>query len=126
MDRTMIFQYVEDAYGTEPEYLWADAPGFAVLRNTDRKWYGIVMDVPRNKLGLDGEETVDILNVKCGKLLPGSLRMKPGYLPAYHMNKEQWISILLDGSVPGEEIRALIDLSYDLTRKKTKRKSAER
>ncbi|MBP1917428.1 putative DNA-binding protein (MmcQ/YjbR family) [Lederbergia galactosidilyticus] len=32
------------------------------------------------------------------------------------MNKEHWISIVLDGSVPKEEIFHLIDLSYDLTK----------
>ena len=36
----------------------------------------------------------------------------------YHMNKEHWISILLDGTVPIEKIYDLIDVSYDLKGKK--------
>lgn len=32
------------------------------------------------------------------------------------MNKENWISILLDGSVPEDVIKNLINMSYDLTR----------
>ncbi len=44
------------------------------------------------------------------------LREQSGYLPAYHMNKERWITIRLDGSVPEEEIKNLIDMSYHLTK----------
>ncbi|MFQ6959861.1 MULTISPECIES: MmcQ/YjbR family DNA-binding protein [Clostridia] len=43
--------------------------------------------------------------------------------PAYHLNKEYWNSIILDGTVPEEEIRRMISESYDLTAPKKKRKS---
>lgn len=42
--------------------------------------------------------------------------MKEGFFPAYHMNKENWISILLDGTVSADEIKPLLELSYQLTR----------
>ena len=35
-------------------------------------------------------------------------------LPGYHMNKEHWNTILLDGSVPEEEILSWVDESYEL------------
>ena len=38
-------------------------------------------------------------------------------IPAYHLNKEHWNSIILDGTVPEEEIRRMIAESYDLTKK---------
>lgn len=38
-------------------------------------------------------------------------------VPAYHMNKEHWNSIILDKTVPVEEIRRMIAESYDLTKK---------
>ncbi len=34
--------------------------------------------------------------------------------PGYHMNKRHWITIALDGSVPTELIRDLIEGSYEL------------
>ncbi len=43
-------------------------------------------------------------------------------VPAYHMNKQHWITVILDGSVPLEEITNLISNSYELTKKKTNRK----
>ena len=38
-----------------------------------------------------------------------------GILPGYHMNKEHWISVVLDGSVAIEHIHELIQDSYALT-----------
>jgi predicted DNA-binding protein (MmcQ/YjbR family) len=49
--------------------------------------------------------------------------MFSGITPAYHMNKRHWISVILDGSVPMEFCEILIEKSYDLTRKKIKKKS---
>ena len=114
INRQDIFSYAKTTYGTEPDYPWFDTN--AVLRHKDnRKWYGLVMEVGRGKLGLSDDGTVDVMNVKCDPTLAGSLRTREGYHPAYHMNKETWITIRLDGSVPWEEIKKLIDLSYDLT-----------
>ena len=41
-------------------------------------------------------------------------------VPAYHMNKTHWNSIILDGSVPNKDIRRMIGESYDLTKGKKK------
>ncbi len=87
MTREEVFIWCRKQYGTEPDYPWADPN--AVLRHKDtRKWYGLVMEVARDKLGLPGDGAIRVLNVKCEPLLIGSLREKPGFLPASHMNKE--------------------------------------
>ncbi|MBR4632823.1 MAG: MmcQ/YjbR family DNA-binding protein [Elusimicrobia bacterium] len=117
--RNKIFQYVKDKYGTNPEYLWAKFPEYAVLRNPNNsKWYAIIMDVKKRSLRLSGEEYIDVIDVKCDPITIGSLLGSKGYLPAYHMNKDNWITMLLDGSIPENEIFNLIDLSYDMTQKK--------
>ncbi len=119
MNRKEIFELVRQKYGTVPDYPWDDDS--AVLRHHDNnKWYGLIIQVSRDKLGLDGNAKVDIINVKCDPLITGSLRNKPGYHPAYHMNKEMWISIRLDGSVSSQEIDSMIAMSYILTSKKGK------
>ena len=119
MSRTEFYDCARALFGVEPEYPWPDEPGYAVLRHPDnRKWFAVVMDVPRDKLGLSGVEEIEVLNLKCDPELIGFLRSRPGFLPAYHMNKIKWISVLLDGTVPEEEIRNLIDMSYDLTESK--------
>lgn len=120
--RQDILQYAEDSYGTTAEYLWENTPTAAVLRHkTNRKWYAILMEVPKVRLGLSGEGTVDVLNVKCDPLLIGSLLQSKGFLPAYHMSKAHWISILLDGSLSAEDIFPLVDLSFQMTEKKMKK-----
>ena len=35
-------------------------------------------------------------------------------VPAYHQNKEHWNSIILDGSVPEEEVKRMLRESYEL------------
>lgn len=42
-------------------------------------------------------------------------------IPAYHMNKEHWVSVICDGSVPENELLSLAALSYDLTSPKPKK-----
>ena len=66
---------------------------------------------------------VDILNVKCNPIMMGSLRGKPGFCPAYHMNKDKWITILLDGSAGQEDIKALLAMSYTMTAMKIRRRN---
>ena len=35
-------------------------------------------------------------------------------LPGYHQNKEHWNTIILDGTIPDEEIKRMIAESYDI------------
>lgn len=114
MERREVFEYVKEQYGTEPDDPWKDWN--AVLRHKDNnKWYGLIMEVGRDKLGMTGDGEVDVLNVKCEPILIGSLRMQKGFFPAYHMNKDSWISILLEGPVVDEKIKNLLNLSYKMT-----------
>jgi len=115
MDREKILKWVLQHFGTEPDYPFKEPS--AVLRHPhNRKWYGIVIRVSKNKLGLTGDEPVDILNIKCDPILIGSLRKKPGFHPAYHMNKDLWISLRLDGSVAEDDVKSLLAMSYELTK----------
>lgn len=114
LQRERITQYIQDAYGTRAEYLWADSPDSAVFRHpASRKWYAIMMRVRPESLGLTGEQPLDVMNVKCSAIMTGSLLLENGFLPAYHMNKSHWISILLDGSVSDDQIKPLLELSYN-------------
>ena len=62
------------------------------------------------------------INVKCSPNLTYMWRDEfRSVVPAYHMNKEHWNSIILDGSVPEENIKTMIFDSYELTLKKKKR-----
>ena len=80
------------------------------------------MDVSREKLGLEGAEQVDIINVKLGDpMLADMLVRQPGYFYGYHISRSSWISILLDGTVSLEEIFQWIDESYAVTASRQKK-----
>ena len=117
IERKEIFAYAKEKFDTEPDYPWFKYPDYAVLRHEgDGKWYGIIMSVPRIKLGLTGKGYAEILDLKCEPALNSLLRSQQGILPAYHMNKKHWITIVLNSPFPKEEIYNLINLSYDLTK----------
>ena len=122
MQRERIIEYIKDRFSAEEEHLWAQYPNYSVFRHpASKKWFGIIMDISRSKLGLDGDGPVDILDIKCSPLMIGSLLSEKGFLPAYHMNKDSWITILLDGTVPDERIYPLLELSYDSVAPRRKR-----
>ena len=59
------------------------------------------------------------INVKCGPEWRDFWRNAfASVLPAYHLNKKHWNSVILDGSVPDKEIHRMIQESYDLTKEK--------
>ena len=114
--RGSVLQFAADKYKTSPEYLWASLPEYAVLRHLDnKKWYAVIMNVSKEKLGLSGKEYVDILDIKVDPVMSGSLLEEKGIMPAYHMHKGNWITVLLDGSVNREMIFFLLEMSFDLT-----------
>lgn len=38
----------------------------------------------------------------------------PSVIPGYHQNKEHWNTIILDGTIPDEDVKRMIAESYDL------------
>lgn len=127
MNRAALASLIEESYGAEAEYLWPKYPRFAVFRRRDNgKWFALLMEVPAVKLGLEGSETMDVVNFKSEPDLIGALRKEAGFFPAYHMNKETWITASLDGTVPDETMTMLLDLSYRLAGQKKGRPGTKR
>jgi predicted DNA-binding protein (MmcQ/YjbR family) len=55
------------------------------------------------------------MNLKCDPERAIELRERyDAVQPGYHMNKKHWNTVVLDGSIPTQELRAMIDHSYDL------------
>ena len=71
------------------------------------------------------EDILSVVNFKCDPILIGSLLDKEGYFPAYHMNKTSWITVALDGSVPDDEVKLLLDMSFEATASKMHKKIKE-
>ncbi len=127
MDKQGFFDFVESEYGIRPDYPFEDDGSTAVFRHDiNRKWFAIVMSIPRDRLGLEGTASIDIVNLKCSPALIGPVRNDPGFYPAWHMNKSHWLSAALDGSAEDEVLKFLIDLSFDLTKPKMKKADTQK
>ena len=140
MNELELFEYVAATYGAAPEYLWARLPGAFVFRHREnRKWFCVGMEVERAKLGLpaigsevedaeDSRRDVDatasrvssdkvlLIDVKAGPIVGGSYLGQPGVVKAWHMNKNHWLGILLDGSASEQTVKELLDISFCMTR----------
>ncbi|MDE7082648.1 MAG: MmcQ/YjbR family DNA-binding protein [Clostridia bacterium] len=113
-----VIEYVREKYGDELQYLWRTFPSNAVWRRKDNgKWYAVLLKISKSKLGLNSDEKVDVIDLRINPdILPNVVDGKR-YFPGYHMNKKNWFTICLDGSVSVEEICQWIDKSYIIAQK---------
>ena len=116
MKKEDAVQFMLDFYGVEPDYPFASAPDTASFRHPrNKKWFALLLgSLSRRCLGMDAEGEAPVLNLKCDPLLIPSLIDGEKVFRAYHMNKEHWISVLLDSPIPREELYFLTDISYQL------------
>ena len=113
-----LLDYVLKKYGAEPEYLWEKFPRNAVCRRKDnQKWYLAILSVKGSTLGLEGEDIVEVVDLRASKDSVAELLKKEYIYPAYHMNKKSWITIILNHSVETDEIYKYVDESYRLAGK---------
>lgn len=110
----MLIEYVCTKYGDTLEFLWEKFPDNAVWRRKDNgKWYGAILSVKKSKLGIDSNETAEVINLKIAPDILGKLIDNKKYFPGWHMNKKHWYTVILDGTVTYEELCARIDESYE-------------
>lgn len=113
-----IITYIRQKYHDELEFLWQNSPRNAVWRNQEnQKWYALLLTIPRNKLpGEISDETVEIINLRFQKNQALDFaESHTNIFPGYHMNKNNWITIILDNSMETKQILDLIDQSYDIS-----------
>ena len=98
-----------DAYEDYP----FDDPGWTAMRHrTNHKSFAFICE---------REEKIWI-NLKAEPLMADFWKSAfPAVVPAYHMNKTHWVSVILDGSMTDEEIMQLIADSYALTQNKKRK-----
>ncbi len=118
-----VFAYIAKEYLTDPEYPWEKYDDSAVFRHKDNlKWFALVMDVAGDKVGLNSPDVIQVINLKIDDpVLHDILVQQKGIIPAYHMNKQHWITVRLNGDVPEKDVFNLIDISYNATAHKRKK-----
>ena len=99
-----ILSFAETKWGEKSEFLWKNFPDYAVLRRKDTsKWYALVARLTADKVGGKRDDLVEVVNLRRMVGMDG-----PRFLPAYHMNKKTWTTIVLDGSVGKGELLGLL------------------
>ncbi len=115
-----IIEHIKTEYAAEPEFLWPDRyPSYAVFRHHDnKKWFALVATISSKSLGLKEDKTIDVINLKFDKNQTYDFAGTSNHIfPAYHMNKNNWITIWLDGTLSDQLIFKLIKKSYFLSDK---------
>ena len=112
-----IKKLIEKTYGEKPDNPFSDDFISTVFRYpATKKWYALFMRIDGKKVGETGEK--DVVNVKIDETKSSEIFKRNGVLPAYHMNKKKWASIILDGRLENEEIMSFIDVSRSFALKK--------
>ena len=72
------------------------------------------------------EGNIPGINLKCDPALALQLRKEhPSVKPGYHMNKQHWNTVAIDGSIPEKEVLKMIDHSYELVVRGLKKSDRE-
>lgn len=114
-----LIDFVRATFGDELEFLWDTFPENAVWRRKDnRKWYGLLVTISKRKLGLPSDAVVEAVDLRLSPEQMAETVDNARYFPGWHMNKKSWYTMILDGSVPTEELCRRIEESYRLASKK--------
>ena len=114
-----VVAHIREKFSGEPEFLWDKFPNYAIFRRADnRKWYAVIMVVPRNKLQLSGTDEIEILNLRAEPNELYALVDGQKYFRGWHMNKRHWLTLRLDGTLTFDEIATRLEQSYRLAARK--------
>ena len=123
MNRQEFAAFIEDFYGIKYDCPFEDELDAWCFRHPDnQKWFALVMRIKKCKLGFEGDEYIDVVNLKCAVEIIDDLWHEEGVFPAYHMNKSHWLTLALDGSCSDTTIKWVSGISFDLTKKKIRKK----
>ena len=113
-----LLNFAYTFYGDQLEFLWENFSNNAILRRKDTgKWYAHFAIISKNKLGLNSEEKIEMVNLRADPKEIETLIDNITYFKAYHMNKKNWITIILDGKEKTEKLVKMIQKSFELATK---------
>ncbi|WP_127849448.1 MmcQ/YjbR family DNA-binding protein [Lacticaseibacillus hulanensis] len=112
-----VIAAVADEFDEHPEFLWAKFPNNAIIRRADnRKWYALLVKVTEDKVGLPDKDPVDVLVVRADPATIADQLHSGAALPAYHMNKQHWLSYRLNNGTDLKWLMARVGESRELAK----------
>lgn len=73
------------------------------------------MVITKDKLGIDSNDEIEIIDLRYPKEHIHVIIDNIHIFPGYHMNKNNWITIVLDSGFESSAIYKLVDNSYQLS-----------
>ncbi|MEZ7764935.1 MmcQ/YjbR family DNA-binding protein [Gemella sp. 27098_8_92] len=115
-----VLRYVKERYNSTTVKPFKTNPDIKALVTIKNKWYALFLDVEYSKLQKDSlvDSKVKIINLKHLSSEISTVINNRNVFPAYHMNKNHWISVVLDNNIDIEYVKELIELSYNLVNNK--------
>ena len=119
MTRFDLDSHIHKTYGVFAERLFQKSPATAIYRHpSGRKWFAIIMELNPKIFGIQSDSPITVVNLKVDPILGDILRSEEGFYPAYHMNKEKWITAVIDENSDEQKILGLLAMSHRLTKTK--------
>ena len=107
-----ILSFAETEWGETPEFLWKNFPDYAVMRRKDTdKWYALLARLTADKVGGSKKDIIEVVNMRRTEGMDG-----PRFLPAYHMNKKTWTTVILDGTIDANKLLQFLTVSRENAR----------
>lgn len=106
-------------FDVKPDFPWREEQfqTYGTFRHADtKKWFALIMNVKRSALLKNKDSTlIDIINLKTQTADKDAQQYPGSVFPAYHMNHQTWISVVLDESMSDDAVMKLVRRSFDLT-----------
>ena len=117
MKRSDVDRYIKEKFDVLGEQIFQKYPKFSAFRHKkNEKWFALLMQLSASKLGLESNEMIEVLNLKCSPDLAMVLVDEMQIFKAYHMNKKHWISVNLNSKISQKTVFDLIDESFTLSK----------
>ena len=125
-----LTKLIEEKYHELSDFPFSDPHivNYGVFRyHGNQKWYGLIMNVSKSVFGhYNKEDYVDVINVRIDEEKREEILKNKNIYPSYHMNKQKWVSIILDDTYSDDKVMEYIDYSRNFMIGKTTRKNNER
>lgn len=112
-----ITAYINSTFDVKPTHPFTRYPNYYTFKTKENdKWFALIIDVPAEKLKLGQKELISIINLKASPERIQCLVNNTTILPAYHMHKKSWVTIVLNKNTNIQQLQNLIAESYALVK----------
>lgn len=111
-----LAEKIASKFGDQPDFVFKRFPDYAVFREPEsRKWYALIMRIPRTRLADKNSSSsnpkIEVVDLRIDPVDRAKLLQKPGIYPGYHLNKQNWLTLTLDDTLPDKLIVRLLTAS---------------